>query len=88
MNRPWNIPACCPAIQWPSYTDTHDIQMQAVGTVCGEHVTVHEMIRDWRTAIDSFSHRCVLVFDLYYFSADSVNILEKPSASSRPSCVK
>ena len=48
---------------------------------------MHEVVRDW-SVTDNFSHRCILVFASYYFSADSVNILEKPLASGCLSRVK
>lgn len=64
------------------------MQMQAVETVRGERAVVHNMARDWRSVIDSFSHRYKLVFDSYYFSVDSVNVLEERSANGRQSRVK
>ena len=50
------------------------MQMQAVETVREERAPVHQVVRDWRSVINSFSHRCILDFDSYYFSADSVNV--------------
>ena len=64
------------------------MRMQAVETALGERAPMHQVVRDWRSVIESFSHRCILVFDSYYFSADSVNVLEEPLASDRPSRVK
>ena len=64
------------------------MRMQAVETARGERAPVHQVVRDWRSVIDSFSHRCILVFDSYYFSVDSVNVLEEPLASGHPSRVK
>ena len=59
--------------------------MMAHETVRGERAPVHEVVRAWRDVIASFSRRCILVFDSYYFSADSVNVLEEPLASGRQS---
>ena len=61
------------------------MRMQAVETVRRERALVHEVVRGWRSVIDSFSYRCILVFDSYYFSADSVSVLEEPLACGRPS---
>ena len=63
-------------------------RMKAHETVRGEPAPVHEVARAWRDVIVSFSRRCILVFDSYYFSADSVNVLEEPLASGRQSGVR
>ena len=34
--------------------------------------------RSWRDDIQGFSHRCKLVFNSYYLSANSINELEGP----------
>ena len=57
------------------------MRMMAHETVRGERAPEHGVVRAWRDVIVSFS-RCILVFDSYYFSADSVNVLEEPLASA------
>ena len=64
------------------------IRMLALETVRGERAPVHDAIREWRDVILFFSDRCMLVFDSYYFSANSLNVLEEPLANGRPSNVR
>ena len=60
------------------------IMMMAAETPRGERA----LVRNWRDVIVHFSHRCILVFDSYYFSANSVAVLEEPLDNGRPSRVK
>ena len=62
--------------------------MMAAKTPRGERTPVHDVIRNWRDVIVHFSHRCILVFDSYYFSANSVAVLEESLDNGRPSRVK
>ena len=61
------------------------MRMMTHETVRGERAPVHEVVRARKDIIVSFSRRCISVFDSYYFSADSVNVLEEPLASGRQS---
>ena len=36
---------------------------------------VDEIVRVWKTVIDSFGMPCILVFDKYYFSTGSIEVL-------------
>ena len=47
---------------------------------------VDEVVRVWLTAIDSFGMHCILVFDKYYFSTGSVEVLtEREEGANEPS---
>ena len=62
--------------------------MMAAETPLGERAPVHDVIRNWRDVIVHFLHRCILVFDSYYLSANSVAVLEEPLDNGRPFRVK
>ena len=64
------------------------MRMLALETPRGERAPVHDAIRAWRNVILGFSRRCMIVFDSYYFSANSLNVLEEPLANGRPSNVR
>ena len=59
--------------------------MMAAETPRGERAPVHDVIRNCRDVVVHFSHQCILVFDSYYFSANSVAVLEEPLDNDRPS---
>ena len=51
------------------------MRMVAVQPSLGEAAPVHNAVKDWRRVIDKFYMPCVLVFDSYYTSAESIWIL-------------
>ena len=55
--------------------------MVAVETVRGERAPVHDIVSECREVILRYPHRCILVFDSYYFSSSSVTVLEEPLES-------
>ena len=64
------------------------MRMMAVESVRSEHASVHDVVRAWRDIILKYLGHCILVFDSYYFSSDSVTVLEEPLPNGRPSRVK
>ena len=64
------------------------MRMMAVESGRRERAPVHDVVRAWRDTILKYSGHCILVFNLYYFSSDSVTVLEEPLPNGRPSRVK
>ena len=51
------------------------MMMITAGKSRDETSPVDEVVRVWKTAIDSFGMPCILVFDKYYFSTGSIKVL-------------
>ena len=61
------------------------MRMMAVQPSLGESAPVHNAVKDWKRVIDKFHMPCVLVFDSYYTSAESIRILTASDQASEGS---
>ena len=61
------------------------MRMMAVQPSLGESAPVHNAVKDWKGVIDKFHMPCVLVFDSYYTSAESIRILAASDQASEGS---
>ena len=51
------------------------MRMMAVQPSFGKSAPVHNAVKDWKRVINKFYMPCVLVFDSYHTSAESIRIL-------------
>ena len=61
------------------------MRMMAVQPSLGESAPVHNAAKDWKRVIDKFHMPCVLVFDSYYTSTESIRILTASDQTSEGS---
>ena len=61
------------------------MRMMAVQPSLGESAPVHNAEKDWKRVIDNFHMPCVLVFDSYYTSAETIRIVTASDQASEGS---